>query len=159
MSKPLIPPHISWPAFIIALLGMSVAGGVWSVIKANGFGKAEVVSDYHQQALDFNTHLAEQTASNMLGWQSTLDIEAGNVVVKLTDREGAPVFDATVLVTPARPESAAPESTLTLIPSPDVRGQYSAPVLLSRPGRWRFAVRAERADDVHLADLRRDVRF
>ncbi|GAB5518468.1 MAG: hypothetical protein RhofKO_07190 [Rhodothermales bacterium] len=158
MPKPLFPPHIAWPTFIVSLLAASVGAGVWTVIQANSFGKAEVVADYHQQALDFDQQIAEQTASNALGWTSSLTIANGEVTVELRDRAGTLLDEAAVTVTPSRPESADAEALLTLTPVPEAPGRYTTPITFSRAGLWTFAIRAERGEAVYVTDVRRDVR-
>ena len=44
--RPLIPPHIAWPLFVVLLLAMSVAAAITTAVLSQSDGGAQVVDGY-----------------------------------------------------------------------------------------------------------------
>lgn len=85
-----------WGGFVVGLLGLQIAGGIFAIMLATGDKSVAVVPDYHQKALQWDRQVALQEASQRLGW--TLGVEVTNsgrqhpgMSLLLVDRTGMPV--------------------------------------------------------------------
>ena len=87
---------IRWGAFVVGLLSLQVAGGAFAIFLATSDESVAVVPNYHQQALDWDQHVALRNASAKLGWDAAMsqfDGESGvaGLRIRLRDRDGAVV--------------------------------------------------------------------
>lgn len=85
----------TWGSFVVGLLGLQVAGGVYSVILASSDDSVAVVPDYHEKALKWDEEIAIRRASDELGWSCDIqavpvsaDQAATGLVAILKDQEG-----------------------------------------------------------------------
>lgn len=86
-----------WGGFVVGLLGLQVAGGIFAIMLATGDKSVAVVPDYHQKALQWDKQVALQEASKQLGWTLSVDVtstrqEHPGMTLLLADRNGAPVI-------------------------------------------------------------------
>ena len=100
----------------------------------------------------YNRVLDAGAAQDALGWHGSVRFIAGTrltgrIVAELHDPSGAPLSGLAVKVSVVRPIERLAAQYLALGAS--VRGAYSAPVTLARPGQWDVRVTAERGTDVY----------
>ncbi|MEP0548824.1 MAG: FixH family protein [Rhodothermales bacterium] len=160
-KPPLIPSHIAWPGFVIALLLLSIFAAFQAFFAAQSDGGAQVVEAYYDSAIAFDDEQAAQAASNALGWSAGVEVGACEgglcaVDVVVRDREGAPVEGLNGLLRVSRPQSAATVARIPLASS-DAPGVYRQFVPLNADGLWDFAVTARRGDEQFVTEIRRDV--
>jgi nitrogen fixation protein FixH len=160
-KKPLVPPHIAWPAFIIALLLLSIGSAFQALFAARSDGGAQVVENYYDEALGYDERRAAQAASDALGWTATVSVggcEGGlcPVEVVVRDRDGSPVENLIGVVRASRPQDATAAARLPLSPSA-VPGVYRQMMPVSAAGLWDFAIDAQRGDDRFQTTVRRDL--
>jgi hypothetical protein len=87
---------IRWGAFVVGLLSLQVAGGAFAIFLATSDESVAVVPNYHQQALNWDQHVALRNASTKLGWNAAMsqfDGETGvaGLRIHLRNRDGGPV--------------------------------------------------------------------
>lgn len=148
--------NIAWPAAIVALLLSSVALMTIVLIAARSDGGAQVVDDYYNRAVAWDSLSAVRTTSAERGWKVDLDItEDGSTLLVVADSTGAPVEGLAGDVSVRRPQFA---DALGKYPVRAVQGRpgaYAFDVEATGSGIWIFDIRLERGDLVHVAELRR----
>lgn len=157
---PLVPPHIAWPAFIVALLLVGVGSAFQALFAARSDGGARVVDDYHASAQEMETRTAALAASAALGWAAEVsldgcDAEGCTVEVVVADRAGAPVEGLRGTISARRPHDAAPLAEAALAEA--APGVYRQRLGLA-PALWDLALDATRGGDRFLTTVRREVR-
>lgn len=161
-KKPLVPPHIAWPAFVIALLLLGIGSAFQALFAARSDGGAQVVEAYYDTALQFEDEQAARVASAALGWGARVEIGVcveGLCAIELTvrDRDGAPVTGLTGVLHTSRPQEAGTVATIPLAPKEGVPGVYRQLVPLSAAGLWDIAVDAHGGGERFLTTTRLDV--
>ncbi|MFG0242946.1 MAG: FixH family protein [Phycisphaerales bacterium JB054] len=147
-----IPAHIVWPGFVLALLGMSVTMVTITVVAAVGDPSFAVESDYHDKAIRWDDHLAQKARDAELGWnvEATLGTMPGSdelaLVVRLTDRTGAPIAGASIEGSSFHYAAADRVQTLAFVPTSEP-GAYAAPALLNRAGLWDLRLTVDAAGE------------
>lgn len=162
--RPLLPPHIGWPLLIISLLGISIGASLITVFAARSDGGAQIVDNYYEKAVRWDSTQASQAASDALQWTTTLHLEpassSGLRLLELTIRDStdAPVTGLRGTVRLFRTDQARPTATIPLSPADDAPGVYRQHVPLSNPGLWDIQVRAARQNAaVYQTTLRHEV--
>jgi len=160
-KKPLVPPHIAWPAFVIALLLLGIGSAFEALFAARSDGGAKIVENYYDEALGYDQTRAAQAASDVLGWSAGVTVgtcEGGlcPVEVVVSDQTGAPVNDLVGVVRASRPQEATAAARLPLSPS-GTPGVYRQMMPVSAAGLWDFAIDAQRGDDRFLTTARVEV--
>lgn len=148
-----IPAHIVWPGFVVGLLGMSVTMVTITVVAAVGDPSFAVESDYHEKAMRWDDHVAQQRRNEELGWQVSVELGAmpgGDepaVRIRLRDNSGEPIEGAVISGSCFHYAAAdrVQELTVTATEEP---GVYAAPALLNRAGLWNLEFRAEAGGEV-----------
>ena len=83
---------LRWGGFVVALLGLQVAGGAAAIYLASNDPSAAVVPNYHEKALNWDREIELQQSSADLNWQVQLDVTAGvrnqGLVVQIKDDAG-----------------------------------------------------------------------
>lgn len=161
-----LPPHIAWPLFIVALLGMSITATVITVVLARSDGGAQIIDDYYQKAINWDEEVARQAASDALGWETQLLVAAAPsgapsqpVEITIHDRDGRPVEHLEGTVRALRPQrsEAVAEGPLTAVP--EQPGVYRNAFPIHQAGLWDFEIVADR-DTLHFQTvIRKDVHF
>ena len=147
-----IPAHIVWPGFVLALLGMSVTMVTITVVAAVGDPSFAVESDYHDKAMRWDDHVAQQARNSELGWQVAVAISSmpGDgepaLIVRLTDRAGAPIVGAAVEGACFHYAVADRVQTLGFVAT-DEPGAYAAPAILHRAGLWDLRLTVDAAGE------------
>ncbi|MEE2936873.1 MAG: FixH family protein [Planctomycetota bacterium] len=62
-----------WGSLIVGLLGLQVAGGIFTIVLATGEESVVVVPDYYQKTLHWDEAMAAKRASNRLGWKCVME--------------------------------------------------------------------------------------
>jgi nitrogen fixation protein FixH len=98
----------------------------------------------------FNQVLQAEEKESGLGWQFSVRYAGDSIVVVLRDASGAPLTDATVSATLARPLGQIADRPLDL--RAEAPGIYRAQIVLGAPGQWEVRIAAVRgADRAHNA--------
>jgi nitrogen fixation protein FixH len=160
-KPPLIPSHIAWPGFVVALLLLSIFAAFQALFASQSDGGAQVVEAYYDSAIRFDDEQAMQAASDALGWSAAVEVGACEgglcaVDVAVRDRAGAPVEGLNGLLRVSRPQSAAVVAQIPLALS-DAPGVYRQFVPVNADGLWDFAVTARRDDEQFMTKIRHDV--
>ncbi len=149
----------TWPAIVVAILGVTIAGNLWVMRIARGDPSFAVEENYYQRAVHFDAQRGVEQRSDRLGW--TLELSAGpaspsgsQLLVTLRDAAGMPVDSATVIVRLTR---VARAQTVIPVPLAPVEGGYGARVPFDAAGLWDVAVEARRGPARFVAARRVDV--
>ncbi len=134
---------LSWGAFILFFFALQAV--LWSVaitVTASDTSHA-VVSGYDQEALRWDQTVAQQQASDALGWSAELKIDGSSdvpgdrkLVVVIIDASGAPLAGATVEVLAFHKARAARGQQLEL--KEIAPGIYSARLKVQHQGNWKI---------------------
>lgn len=160
--KPLIPPHIAWPVFVVGLLVLSISIAFSALFASRSDGGAQIVEDYYDAALGFEAEQAARAASAALGWAADVEVgacENGLCAVELTvrDRAGAPVTGLTGVLATSRPQEAGTAARIPLAPKEGAPGVYRQLVPLAAAGLWDFSIDARRGEERFLTTTRLDL--
>ncbi len=160
----LLPPHIGWPLFVIAILMMSVGAATITVIAARSDGGAQVVSDYQAVGVNWNERAAVQAASDNLGWTAevqvadeTLENGLRPVMLTVRDRDGQPITDLQGTVRLERPQLAQAVTQLPVQPLPDALGPYVFNAPITATGLWDFVIDVTHGDARFVTTVRTEV--
>lgn len=141
-------PGARYIGLVIGLLGFSVAVCIALAVTAGADPSLAVEPDYYKKAIHFDEIRAEEMASERLGWRSRLgSLRVGDTVTfKIEDVNGRPItglagtLEAFANVRAGSPITAAVEEI-----GP---GEYRAPIIVARAGRWEIRARLARDDEV-----------
>jgi len=145
---PGIPAHVVWPGIVIGLLGMSVTLVTVTVVAAVSDPSFVVESDYHDKAMRWDDHVAQQASNAELGWVVSIDLatmpgsEEPALLVRLVDRRGVPIAGATLAGECFHHAAANDVRGLVFSPRGE-SGGYVAPVRFNRGGIWDLQLRVD----------------
>ena len=102
--------------------------------------------DSYKRGLVYNESLADREAQTRLGWNMAAGYRptarlAGEIRVRMTDKAGAPLYDATVVATVRRPVAKGHDFRLTF--EQIGGGRYRALTSFPLPGQWEVRYRVE----------------
>ncbi len=133
------------PWVFVGLFGVVlIANGTMIAVAISTFTGMETVSAY-KKGLSYNKRLAAADAQEKLGWQASLDTEAGDagqmiITFALKDREGVPIAAADIEAHIDRPLQDGLDQPLTF---DEIKsGRYKATVDLPLKGQWEIQVDA-----------------
>ena len=113
---------------------------------------AGVVPHGEDAAKGINEHLKQRQKQNSLGWQITvagLDRlalnQASEVTLRLQDRVGAPLTDASAQLILSRPAQRGDDAIVTF--SPGAPGFYRGSLQLTETGQWHALLRVQYGND------------
>ncbi len=163
-----IPAHIAWPMAVVGLilLGMTSTFGV--LIASRSDGGPQVIKQYYQQAVAWDSTAAVRQASLDLGW--TLDVSRSRkdgqteLLVRIVDRDGHPVPGLSGELRLSRPQSTGVLERLPLLPESahgDAGHDTPPPALRAIPtasgrGLWDVEVDVRSGDTRFVGTVRRD---
>ncbi len=136
-------PEVRWPLFIIGLLVLQVAVGVFFVWKATSDPSFAVEEDYYNKAMNWEAAQAQAKNNQELGWVIAESFSPPQVLgadptleVSLTDAEGKPITGARLQVETFHNVRAGHILRATL----DERdpGVYAAQLPMFRAGLWEI---------------------
>ena len=164
MKRLHLPPHITWPLFIVGLLSMSVVTVVITVVAARSDGGPQVIDDYYRKAVNWDETAALQAASDALGWQADIAIPsdplnttARPVDITLVDREGRPIAEAQGTIRAFRPHRAQAVAERPLTAVPETPGLYRQVFPIQQAGLWDFEIIARKDTMTFITTIRKEV--
>lgn len=106
--KSFLDKGYGWPLMVIALLVSSVLMMMGVVMAARSDGGAQVLDNYYQQAVQWDSIATVRDAAKRRGWRASLQLDKqGEQVIgfiSITDSTGAPVFGNQARVRLSRPQ-------------------------------------------------------
>jgi len=152
-----------WPAGIVAVLALTIAGNVWVMRIARADPSFAIEPNYYARAVAWDSTVAQARENERLGWRleaslAAFDERGALVRARLTDSAGAPVPDARIRVSALYVARANQVFDAVLLFNA-ARGEYVGPIPASpREGEsWelRFVVtrRAERFTSTSRVDV------
>lgn len=146
--KPGKPRELTGRHVLIIMLsafGVIVAANMAMLFAATGSFPGLVVENSYRAGVGWNERTQAQAA---LGWEVEMGLEAGELVVGVTDAEGRRIEGLAVTARVGRPATDAEDSTLALA---ETGGGYAHPVSLGQ-GLWQVALESRHPDGtVHTA--------
>jgi len=131
-----------WTLVIVGLLGANVLATVGLATWA-ARGGSEVIPDYYETGVHYDTAIDRAAASRALGWRATANVAGGELVVAVRDAGGAPVGGARVTVAGYQRAYSTERLAVALSPTGDAyRGAFPA-----RPGVQDLTITVERGRD------------
>lgn len=97
-----------------------------------------IVKNTYVESQNFNEKLGDLETQATLGWNATISMSAGNMVVALSQKDGAPLHGAIVTANLGRPVHEGEDRTISFVQSSN---DYTAPLSLE-PGIWRLQITA-----------------
>lgn len=132
--KGFIEKGYGWPAFIVLLLVSSVVMMSLVVMAARSDGGAQIVSDYYEQAVRWDSLASMRDAAAARGWTAELALERnGDALtgsISIMDSTGSPLSFDTAHFTVSRPQYAESETEFVALPvegSPEMAFQAYLP--------------------------------
>lgn len=108
--KSFIEKGYAWPLLVIALLLSSVVVMGFVVLAATSDGGAQVIDDYYNEAVQWDSLASARSAASRLGWTATLEVSSGpdgvEGVVSLIDSTGTALAGRSAVVQLRRPQLA-----------------------------------------------------
>ncbi len=86
-----------WVAAIAGLLGVNVLATLFLAVTA-AHGGSEVIPDYYESGVHYDTAIDRAAASRALGWRARAEVTGGQLVIDVRDATGAPLEGAHVAV-------------------------------------------------------------
>jgi len=162
--KSILPPHIGWPLFVIALLMMSVITSVGTFFLARSDGGAQVVEHYYQKAVDWDHHADEEAADTDLGWHVSVTllpqspgISTRDVQFFIVDRNNNPLANLEGRVRAFRPQWVKAVMEAPLRQVSNTPGAYLLSITLMREGLWDFEIDARHGSQHFIRSIRHDL--
>ena len=131
-----------WVMAVVGLLAANMVATVFLVTRAAS-GASEVIPNYYETGVHYDTAIDRATASRALGWSATAKVAGGELVVAVRDRGGAPVSGARVTVAGYQRAYSTERLAVALVPAGTAyHGAFPA-----RPGVQDLTVTVERGRD------------
>lgn len=86
-----IPDHIRYPAMVVLILGISVISQGFLLRAALSNGGPQIERDYYARSLDMDSAQELRERRDALGWRISATPTADALIVRVSDRGGAPV--------------------------------------------------------------------
>lgn len=126
--------------FVGAMLAVIAVNGVMVYFATTTFPGLDTDKAY-VNGLAYNETLKEAAASDALGWRVTADITpAGEVILDLAGRDGAPVTDVRLNGKLARTTTTAQDRDIVFTGDPVHPGRYRAPADGLAAGLWELRI-------------------
>jgi len=134
-----------WVGLVVLLLGIQVAIGGVALRLATADSSVAVIPDYHNRALNWDSHHRRQTAANRLGW--TVEIAASDVAdasggraltMTVKDADGTPLDSLSAVAQIYHHASASRVDTVALNRAGE--GRYIALAPMAKPGLWELEI-------------------
>ena len=147
--------NLAWPAAIVLLLLSSVGLMTAVLVAANSDGGAQVVDDYYNRAVAWDSLAALRSTSVERGWTIGPEVDAdGTASLTVRDSTGTPVTGLAGEVSVRRPHLADAVHVAAISADPDLPGVYTFDVNAAGSGIWIFEVELHRGALLHVAELR-----
>lgn len=155
-----IPPHIAWPASIVALLVLGMGWSFSVVIASRYDGGAQVVDNYYEKAIAWDETAALQKQSDALGWTADITLRNGSegqLEVVIRDAAGQAVSGLTGTVKGFRPQRTGARMEVALVAAPGDATVYRMTLPKLEHGLWDFEITALRNDDRFATVIRKEL--
>ncbi len=138
---------LTWTIAIVGLLAGNIVAMI-VLMMAAGSASPAIVPDYYERAAHFDTAIDDARRSASLGWTTHQVVSPTGIEVRVADRDGAPLGDATVRVTGYARAQATRQIDVTLVATGP--GTYRAG-LASTAGVHDLTIVVERGADRFVA--------
>lgn len=132
-----------WPLFVIVLLVSSVVMMGLVVMAARSDGGAQVVDNYYEQAVQWDSLASARNQAAVLGWTAELAVSRGTGGIEgsisLSDSAGLVLTDQIAVVSLSRPQLAETVATTEALES-GVPGTYAFSSAANGAGLWDIEV-------------------
>lgn len=146
----------AWPIGVVVLLLSSVITMGSVIVAARNDGGAQVVDDYYQKAVRWDSLNTIKAVNKAPDWTSELTLGLDSLLFMVKDSTGQPVLLSDVFVELDRPQFVAAAQSLPLDPRPDHRWVTRIPRL--ERGLWDVKVTSNSPRGHVLFEYRREVR-
>ena len=139
-----IPSHILYPGMVLSLLGMSVVMGFVLVNAARSDGGAQVMPDYYEHAVHWDSEEAVRRDSRAMNWNVRFSLEdnaQGSIVVR--DHANTPIEGLHGQIHLRRPQYADDLAVADLVPDRNNAGTYHFDAPAYASGYWDVVLNAE----------------
>lgn len=131
-----------WVVAIVGLLSVNVIATVFLAVTA-ARGGSEVIPDYYETGVHYDTAIDRATASRALGWRASAKVSGGQLVIDVRDATGAPLEGARVAAAGYQRAYSTERLAVALVPAGDVyRGAFP-----TRAGVQDLTITVERGRD------------
>ena len=143
-----------WGAFILGLMAINLGVAGMAVYMAVGDPSFKPLPNYSQDAIDWQARKDQQTASDRLGWATTIErsITPTGILVRIRDRSGQPVSGGTGTLSAYHFTRVAEHRRVDLVERQESPGEYFAPIDVTRDGRWQLSIELDRAENEHFIE-------
>jgi nitrogen fixation protein FixH len=134
-----------WPFAIVGLLVTNAALAFFALYMSRSDGGAQVVPDYYQRAVAWDSVASIRNQTRQTGWHlRVIDASsADSLILQVTDVDGTPVEGISGTITVTRPHLTTSIATVEVVAVPG-QGIIVAPVRLT--GRGLFDAEADLTD-------------
>lgn len=148
-----------WPALVFVIIGLDLLGIGALMYGARQDRSFAVEKDYYARAVRWDESRAARARSEALGWAAAAEVDAARaeLVIRLTDRAGAPVSGVRGRVTAFHRAFPNQARELALVERADEAGAYIAAFAPERAGWWEVAVEASRGTDEFASRMTLDI--
>ncbi len=150
--KPLIPPHIFWPGFVVAILLTSVAAAAITVVAALSDASFAIEENYYEKAVNWDETARQRERNAELAWQIEIDLGVDanmrgerELVLSLHSAEGTALDGATISSELFHHARRGDALDLSFEPLGD--GRYRTDARVTRNGLWELRTLIERGPD------------
>jgi len=148
-----------WPAGVVLLLLSSVSMMAMVVMAAKSDGGAQVVDNYYQKAVAWDSLATESARVADLGWTAawTIGTQAAEHQIMVRDEEGMPVEGLSLDIRLQQPQFAEVQFTPEASWHAD-SGSYVFTTSPLSPGLWDALILVDTPTGAGRLDVRREVR-
>jgi nitrogen fixation protein FixH len=126
-DKPrLIPDHIRYPGMVVAILGISFISQGFLLRAALSNGGPQIERDYYARSLNMDEAQELRVRRDALGWRVSATPTPDALIVRVSDRSGAPVEQLRGEVIAQRADRAEAAPAASLKPVQGHPGVYRA---------------------------------
>lgn len=137
---------IPW-VFVGAMLVVVLVNAVMITYAINSYSGLAVDKPY-ERGVRYNDVLAAQKGQDALGWRVSVNVEAGQLVLRIQDRDGQPLDRVGITGRLERPVSN--DAPLSLVFTATGEGRFVAPLNTPHPGQWDVKAALRHGDDQYL---------
>lgn len=143
------PRKSAWvPWVFVGAMGVVVAVNAVMVTYALTSYSGLAVEKPYERGVHYNDVLAAQRGQDALGWRVSVNVEPGQLVLRLQDRDGQPLDRTGINARLERP--VGKDKPLPLEFTAAGNGRFVAPLSTPYPGQWDVKAALRHGDDQYL---------